>query len=189
MTNLEMLSLALLFVAVSGLAFGLASLLLRPRSVQQRLDAVTGLPAAAETPAEQQWPAKAARLAAPLARLALPKEGWEEWGLRTRFMNAGLRQRAAPVLYFATKAALAIVLPALFILYAGTVHAGLEAREMLFVVLLLATFGYYLPNGVLARMIAWRQRDLLDALPDAIDLMIVCVEAGLGLDAAIVRAG
>jgi tight adherence protein C len=48
----------------------------------------------------------------------------------------------------------------------------------------LAAIGYYLPNLVLARMVFLRQRELFENFPDAIDLMTVCVEAGLGLDAA-----
>jgi tight adherence protein C len=54
---------------------------------------------------------------------------------------------------------------------------------------LLATsaVGFYLPNLVLTRMIDRRQRALFEELPDALDLMTVCVEAGLGLDAAMLR--
>ena len=47
--------------------------------------------------------------------------------------------------------------------------------------------GFYLPNGVLARLIERRQRKLFEDLPDAVDLMTVCVEAGLGFDAALSR--
>ena len=53
----------------------------------------------------------------------------------------------------------------------------------------LSALGYYLPNVVLARKIALRQRELFESFPDAIDLMTVCIEAGLGLDAAMVRVG
>ena len=46
--------------------------------------------------------------------------------------------------------------------------------------------GYYLPNLVLARLEFVRQREIL-SFPDAADLLMVCVEAGLGLDAALVK--
>ncbi len=49
--------------------------------------------------------------------------------------------------------------------------------------------GYFLPNGILDRMVAKRQHELFMAFPDALDLLRVCVEAGLGLDAAIKRVG
>ena len=59
----------------------------------------------------------------------------------------------------------------------------------MFFLLTLAALGYYLPNLVLAKMISLRKRELEESMPDAVDLMTVCVEAGLGLDAAMNRAG
>ena len=59
----------------------------------------------------------------------------------------------------------------------------------LFAVLSATLLGYYSPNLGLKMMISRRQRELQEALPDAIDLITVCVEAGLGLDAAMNRAG
>jgi tight adherence protein C len=47
--------------------------------------------------------------------------------------------------------------------------------------------GYYLPNLVLARLVFVRQREIFESFPDAADLLMVCVEAGLGLDAALVK--
>ena len=47
--------------------------------------------------------------------------------------------------------------------------------------------GYYLPNAVLAHRVKQRQRDIFENFPDALDLMTVCVEAGLGMDAALAR--
>jgi tight adherence protein C len=58
---------------------------------------------------------------------------------------------------------------------------------MLFYVLTAAAAGYYLPNFVLKKMIAHRQREIFESFPDALDLMTICVEAGLGMDAALAR--
>ncbi|MCK6500777.1 MAG: type II secretion system F family protein, partial [Nitrospira sp.] len=55
--------------------------------------------------------------------------------------------------------------------------------------LLAATCAYYAPSIWLSQAIAHRQDALLRAIPDALDLMVVCVEAGLGLDQAIARVG
>jgi tight adherence protein C len=129
------------------------------------------------------------KLARPVAKLAVPEEGWEASGLRTRFMNAGLRHPSAPALFFTTKAVLAFAAPGLFMIYAGMRTLPLSAIATMFGLLALASLGYYLPNLVLAQKIALRRRELFEAFPDAIDLVIVCVEAGLGLDAAIARAG
>jgi len=50
-----------------------------------------------------------------------------------------------------------------------------------------ALLGCYLPNIVLRLMVRERQREIFENFPDAADLMLVCVEAGLGLDAALVK--
>jgi tight adherence protein C len=52
-----------------------------------------------------------------------------------------------------------------------------------------AAVGYYLPNIILARRIEQRQQEIFNNFPDAIDLLLVCVEAGLGLDAALLKVG
>jgi len=48
-----------------------------------------------------------------------------------------------------------------------------------------AALGYYLPNVVLSRLVFVRQREIFETFPDALDLMTVCVEAGLGVEAAL----
>jgi tight adherence protein C len=53
--------------------------------------------------------------------------------------------------------------------------------------LLAAAIGYYLPNMILSRMVFVRQREIFENFPDALDLMTVCVEAGLGTESAMVR--
>jgi tight adherence protein C len=125
----------------------------------------------------------------PFARLSLPEQNWESSPLRVRFLNAGLRGGGAPIAYFAAKTLLTFLIPGLFALYVGFSGVDIPAPTLLLVVILLAALGYYLPNVILARLIAYRQRELFEVFPDALDLMRVCVEAGLGLDAAIARVG
>jgi tight adherence protein C len=129
------------------------------------------------------------KLTGPIAKLSLPKEGWETSQLRVRFMNAGLRSAGAPILYFAAKTLLTIALPALFVMY--TVIAGkvVSPNNFMMLLIILAAIGYFIPNAVLARRIAYRKREIFESFPDALDLIIVCVEAGLGLDAALSRVG
>jgi tight adherence protein C len=104
-------------------------------------------------------------------------------------MNAGYRTSSAPVLYFAAKAILTFALPGLLLLYAGTAGTTLQPNTFLLLLMVLAAIGYFLPNAVLARKISLRKREIFESFPDAIDLMTVCVEAGLGLDAALSRVG
>lgn len=187
MTETQILYLVLIFVATAAGAYGCV-LLFSPDATQKRLKAMVGV-AQRRPSGDPQWQQKIVKLTGPVAKLALPSEGWEASGLRTRFMNAGNRNASAPGVYFAAKAILAMALPAMFILYAGIGTVSLSANAILFWLLVLAATGYYLPNYILRRRIKTRQRELFEAFPDAMDLILVCVEAGLALDAAIARAG
>ncbi|ODT67470.1 MAG: type II secretion system protein [Nitrosomonadales bacterium SCN 54-20] len=186
MTPVQIAYLAVIFITVAGAAFGVMRAL-APRPTKTRLDQVAAGNSAPQQKAGDGWERTMVSLAGPLAKLALPSEGWETSVLRTRFMHAGYHARSVPMVYFAAKAGLALVLPAIFLLYVGIGRLELSTDAVLFVLLSLAAFGYYLPNMVLARLVSQRKRELFESFPDAIDLMTVCVEAGLGLDAAMVR--
>jgi tight adherence protein C len=130
------------------------------------------------------WVERVAHAARPLTRLSVPEEGWEKSALRTRFMNAGWRNPAAPTLYFASKTVLALSLPALVGLVLAFVPATLAGSSTMFLLLFAATCGYYLPNAILDRVVKRRKRDIFENIPDALDLLTVCVEAGLSLERA-----
>lgn len=65
--------------------------------------------------------------------------------------------------------------------------AALSTVNIALVVVFAATFGYYAPSLWLTNIINKRKRKLLAAFPDSLDLLVSCVEAGLGLDAAFRR--
>ena len=175
--------LALVFLVVAGLA-GLAMLAFSKVPLRERLGGFLA-PEGAAPPEAGGWVERAAKVALPFTRLSLPEEGWERSPLRTRFMNAGWRDANAPTLYFAAKTVLALLLPALLAaLGSGGQREGGGNGWML---LLLggASVGYYLPNLVLGSAAARRQREIFENLPDALDLLTVCVEAGLTLERAL----
>jgi tight adherence protein C len=116
----------------------------------------------------------------------VPDEGWEKSALRTRFMNAGWRNPAAPTLYFAAKTGLSLLLPAITAAALAT-STRMVGGKLMFALLLAASFGYYLPNMVLTRIVERRQREIFETVPDALDLLTVCVEAGLSLERALVK--
>lgn len=182
--------LLLVFLAVAGVTLGVGMWLNRRAGVQQRLDQVgtAGLRDPLGLEGKAEWHAKVVKAVGPVAKLSAPKEGWENSSLRVRFMQAGLREKSWPALFFASKTVLALGLPGLFLMFTGLTAVQLSTNLNLLMLLLLAAIGYYLPNGILARLVESRKNEIQDALPDALDLMTVCVEAGLGLDAAMNRA-
>ncbi len=187
---MQMLILVLVFFAVTGLALGAAFWFNRSEAVKQRLDQLVSHDGSGEKSltAGSEWQAKLVKMVGPMARLSATKTGWEESALRVRFMQAGLRAASWPAIYFACKTVLALLLPGLFVMYQGLSAVQLTLNTNVLILLVLAAIGYYLPNVLLANATGRRHIELQDALPDALDLMLVCVEAGLGLDAAMNRA-
>ena len=186
MDVMQILFLALLFVAVFGLVFfALSQFLANP--VRDRLEVIGGGRELRPERPPSQWVQRIVKLTGPLARLSVPEEGWESSSVRTHFMNAGFRNPSAPVIYFAAKTALALLFPALLYLYVSTTGSKLQGNTLLAVLLVVAAVGYYLPNIILRRMVFVRQREIFETFPDALDLMTICVEAGLAMDAAIAR--
>ena len=109
--------------------------------------------------------------------------------LRLRFGHAGWRSPVALQIYFISKTLLTVLLATLGW---SVLHAqGWPANTLLRMALVIAAaaVGYYLPDAVLSLRIRRRQQALLHAFPDALDLLRLCVQAGLGLDAAIERVG
>lgn len=188
MTTIQLAFLGLLFLAVFGIAM-LAMRLFAADPVQNRLEAVAGrsTPLVTADTGPSPWVEHIIKLTGPLAKLSLPAEGWESSILRTRFMNAGFRHPVAPVVYFAAKTVLAVGLPLLVFFVLSTSGAKYGANMLLFWLLVAAAIGYYLPNLFLKNLIARRQREVFENFPDALDLMTVCVEAGLAMDAALSR--
>lgn len=182
----QILMLVLIFVAAFGAVFGLL-LTFAPSRAHERMGQIVGTTTGAGTGQDNAWIDNLVRWAKPVSRLSLPKEGWEGSQMRVRFMNAGWRSNAAPHLYFAAKTVLAIGLPMLALVAVSGLQAFQGQYQTVALLAVLGALGYYLPNAVLSRKVDNRKRAVFEEFPDVIDLLTVCVEAGLGLDAALMR--
>jgi tight adherence protein C len=186
MSKAQILFLAALFLAIFCAA-ALAMLVFTRDPVKQRLKALDERESVRAEPGTT-WLERLARLAQPLAKLSVPADGWETSPVRLRFINAGWRDAATPGLFHAGKTALTLGLP--LMAYALLSHGGQRAASTTFLFLAVsAACGYYLPDIILKRRIALRQREIFETFPDALDLMTVCVEAGLAMDSALARVG
>lgn len=176
--------LVVVFVSIASLSAGLVWWLTTSR-VRQRLADTMAAHSVVERSA--RWRERLASVIQPLAKLSLPAEGWEGSAIRIAFINAGWRQPSAPTIFFGIKTLLALSFPviALTLSDEGLLAAG--ASRILFVLVSASAIGYYLPNLVLRYKISDRQREIFESFPDALDLLIICVEAGLGLDQAIAK--
>jgi tight adherence protein C len=112
---------------------------------------------------------------------ALPKSPKEMGRLKRQLAAAGYYDLTAAVWFSAAKVAAPAALGGLAVLILGVSEGWLLG-------LLGAVIGYLLPDLMLARLIRRRVRAIDHGLPDVLDLMIVCIEAGSGLDQAIAKA-
>jgi tight adherence protein C len=173
-----MLIVALLIFTALMLAAGALYFWATPTAAEQRLQALA--PAAQDS----GWTETAVKLIGPFAQLSSPTEGMDATPLRLRFLNAGIRHEQAPLLYFGIKTLLPIA-TALAVYVLMLAYGTTDTSQLLLYPLVAALAACYLPNLVLRRMAAYRKREIFENFPDAADLMLVCVEAGLGLDAAL----
>lgn len=185
MSTLSLIYLVAIFAMVFGGSILLINMVL-PNKAQERLKSLVDQPTT-DGAALNTWVTRISRISGPLARLSIPDEGLRMTSLRTHFMQAGLRANYVPTLFFAAKTFLAVVFPALLWLVASSFSSALKTNLLLICVLLAAAVGFYLPNIVLNAIIRRRQRDIFERFPDALDLMTICIEAGLSTDIALGR--
>jgi tight adherence protein C len=179
MTPVLMIAIAALFVSIA-IAAGYVTLevLKRQAPARQRLHAVA---VAAGTATD--LPLSAAELDPRLARATrfLPKSPKDMSRLRRRMARVGYHGPMAPVVYTVFEFGLPLLLLMLCIYFLGQMQG-------LLIGLPVAIIGYMAPGFWLGRQAEKRKKLITNGLPDALDLLIVCVEAGMGLDQGIAKA-
>ncbi len=178
-TTLLVIAGVLVFVAVFLIGYALT--LTRP-NLEQRLK---GAPPVQQQKKRINWQRffeKYEGLLKPLGGM-LPRSPEEMSRQEHRLAQAGIRRRDAPLLLYGVKIAFAIVL---FLIFTSI---GAIRGNPILLVLLPILFGALIPDMVVTRLIQRRQTQLQRGLPDALDLAVICVEAGLGLDQSLVRIG
>lgn len=122
-----------------------------------------------------------------LGKYSAPKGEEELTHRKKKLIVAGYRKSNAPIVFYGLKIILAVILPS--VVFIAMMFLGIPVRKMAMLMLLLtlALAGFYAPDVWVRLAIARRQEKITDGFPDALDLMVVCVEAGMGLDQAIKR--
>lgn len=190
--NWEYIALqVLIFLAASLLVGGIIFLFQRRNLLSERMAKL--LPAKQDsklkTPKlfdEESLDGLTAKIITPLHKVIAPSGFSAQKKIRLRLIQAGLRSKQAYVTYLAIKVILAVACPLLYLAFSAyysmtTTAVGIAG--------LLAVAGFFVPNLVLLQLTQKRQLVMGRSLPDALDLMVVCVEAGLGLDMTFKRVG
>ncbi|MFC2966471.1 type II secretion system F family protein [Acidimangrovimonas pyrenivorans] len=118
-----------------------------------------------------------------------PQSAEEMSAARLRMLRAGYRARNAVRMFHAAQFVLGIGALVVGVLYALMLShtRDVSTQTLILYTLIPGAAGYFLPKYWIERRIQARQQEILDGFPDALDMMLVCVEAGQSLDQSIVR--
>lgn len=122
-----------------------------------------------------------------LGKKVISAESGEYSNMRAKFLRAGIRRDNFTSIFWGTKLLLAFSLPLTFLLLRLTVFKLADTNISVAAEVIAGLTGYYLPDLLLKIKTNSRQEKIQRALPGALDLLVVCVEAGMGMDAAIHR--
>ena len=170
--------LAFLFISLLVTAGAMALSPGAATTIERRLGEIRGVPVADESPSYRK---KLAGSFEKLSKYAPTPQG-EMGKLRARLVAAGYRRPEALAVFLGMRMGLAVLAFAL-------VALPIFGRANVLLSFGAAALGYLLPGMALGRMAQRRQHRIRLSLPDALDLLVVSVEAGLGLDQAIQRVG
>ena len=113
----------------------------------------------------------------------LPRSPEEMTRQERRLVQAGIRRRDGPYILYGVKIAFALIL---LVVFTTTRPLNLSLILLVFLAILL---GALIPDVLVNRLVKKRKLRLQQAMPDALDLSVVSVEAGLGLDQSLIRIG
>ncbi|MCU1304428.1 MAG: type secretion system family protein [Candidatus Sulfotelmatobacter sp.] len=169
------------FVTVVLVVFAFGAAAATPTSVLgARLRALGGQPAQAPEKSAVKVRERIEQALDPISK-AIPLSPSDVTRTRAWLIQAGLREPRHVSYYFGSRLLLA------FLGLAGVVaFSGFSSLSLLVCV---PALGFFIPRFFLKRMIKDRQQRIRIALPDALDLTVICVEAGLALDQALMRVG
>ena len=170
----------LIFAAVSMAAFAFYTTSVTDRSpVAMRLRELRMLHANTSSVAYGRRPSALVRLIAQLGGFLPANEGSD--AMRTGLVRAGFRRADAPLIFMGSKVLCAATFPVLWMTFGA--FTGRPVGNVMLLSVLLAFVGFYMPTFYIAMRQRARHGEILSSLPDALDLMVVCVSPDLDADA------
>ncbi len=190
---LKLAVLAALFVLVAGVTYMAAGMISARQVARQRLLASGGgiddstrlVPTLRNDQTNAAW----LRLVNQIEKSGLSLVDTKDESLRRRLAAAGYTAPYAPRVYTLVRLGLVVGLPMFvgFLFWLSGSAPGL--MKLWFTLLISAAMGLYLPSLIIRVKADQRERQIINGFPDALDLMLVCVEAGLALESAFDRVG
>jgi tight adherence protein C len=174
------LTVLIFFVIAMAIAAAGMKLYVRPKEAMERV--------AAGAQGPDQAPAHPSLAMHELIRKLgnfIPQSPKDVTVMQRRLIRAGIRKEGALKLLYGAKAAFGIALPLLTAL--SVVGANWDPGNKIAAIIMAGAVGFFGPNEYVRRLASKRQHEIARGLPNALDLLVVCVESGLGLDQAILQ--
>ena len=183
-----------LFALVAALSYFFASAVAARKAARKRL--ASGLPQDGIHPAEIVGSLRSQgaedswfKIVNAIEKAGLSLVDTKDDAVRQRLIAAGFTASYAPRIFTLVRRVMVVGLPMLVLLFFWTQASSPGPVKLYFTLMISAAAGLYLPNIVVRAKADRRQQQIINGFPDALDLMLVCVEAGLGLEAAFARVG
>ena len=174
----------LVFSSVVMLSLGLRTML-APRIVDRRLARLGSSSQPVKLEGKSLVHGREKGLSGVFARIGQGREAGDLSRLRARLHHAGYRRPSAPTIYYGFRLTLALGVPAVVALLPAV--WALPAYLQIGLLMVLAALCYIVPSIILNGRISARQYTITRTLPDALDLMVVCVEAGFGINQSLAQ--
>jgi tight adherence protein C len=189
---LRLLLLVLLFAVVVVPVYFIGQALTAREATRQRLlegastgQGMTTLGSLRNERVESTW----LKLVNSIEQTGISLVDTKDQALRQRLIAAGFTASYAPRVYTMLRLVLVIGLPVLVLIMFGLSDSSPSMLKLYVTLVIAALLGLYVPALFVRAKADRRQQELTNGFPDALDLMLVCVEAGLGLEAAFSRVG
>ena len=182
--------LALGFVGIVLIIAALPSMLKKEKDPLDGIRALRTGKAVTVEKLRRGGPSKADKLER-FATYLEPKSAEELSATKLKLLRAGYRGKGAVRVFHFSQFALGLGILVLGLLYAllKSTQTEMTTQTMIMYTILPAAIGYYAPVYWVTRRIGERQQQITEGFPDALDMMLVCVEAGQSLDQSIIRVG
>lgn len=106
---------------------------------------------------------------------------------RNLMLQAGIRDPMAPIIYLVGRIVLPVLLCGLAMLVIGMSDKEVSRKVVVFILLGLGAAGFFLPHILVKNTAQKRQQEISLSFPDSLDMMLICVQGGIGIEAAINR--
>ena len=184
--------LAAMFALIAVVSFTVISLISRRRAERKEYAALVGETVGTTSQGglraqenESAW----GRMARRIEETGLSLADTKDERLRQKLKAAGFDNPSAPRVFTLVRLVLVFALPALYVLVVYTMPEPPSFLTIYIVGSLLGLLGLFLPNLFVSAKADRRREAIVNGFPDCLDLMLVCIEAGLGIEAAMERVG